>query len=184
MLIQKIVPYNEISEFWAYSLLLAGPGYFPFIRGYKFNFTEEFGIGLESLRAMLPDCNQGCLLTGSFNEISRAQLQEKLYGPLSWKVDYAGNLTQSSDELLIQNRFFVFLDILRVSNRRECIERIFFYTPGDGDFFAETTMWHFCFVALINGKLVLVYGKTWPSWAACKPDNDYEEDWRGWHKLL
>ena len=184
MVIQKYLPHNQMHQFWEYSLLLAGPRYFPFIRGYRFQFTGDLAINLESLRVMMPDCNQGCQLTGSFSEISLTELQARLHDPFSWKIDFNGVLERTTNEQLIQARISVFLHILRTNFPGKSIERIFFYTPGEGDFFVETTMWYFCFVVLINGKLVLVYGKTWPSWAACKPDNDYEEDWRAWRKLL
>ncbi len=74
MVIQKYLPHNQMHQFWEYSLLLAGSRYFPFIRGYRFQFTGDLAINLESLRVMMPDCNQGCRLTGSFSEISRTEL--------------------------------------------------------------------------------------------------------------
>ncbi len=180
MIIQKILPYNSVFGFWEYSLMIAGPGYMPFFRGYDFDVQGELDVSLESLREMLP----GCELTGALNECSLAYLQEKLHEPLSWTVDYAGNLTQSLDEQLIQNRIFIFLDIFRLSYNRKCIERIFFYTPSKGDFFTDSILWSICFVVFINKKLVLVSGKVFPSWAACKIEDDLEKRWRAHHKLL
>ncbi len=175
MNIENCESFLNVDNYRAFSKMLAGPGYYPFIRSYEFDFSGEQIFTKEQLLEIIPSRP----LTGTMQACSFSVIQKKITDALQWDSNYLGVLSRIENQELIKARTLLFFDGIPLDFVYEKVQKCFIYEPGIEDYFADTTLWSFCFVLLSSdNKGLLFYGKTWSSGAACKPETDDEARWR------
>ncbi len=163
---------------WGFSLLLRHNDTFPFIRGYEFTYEGDTTPSLETLQKLLPNKN----IAGTITSAPFSDVQKLVHEACSWYMLSDGTKVQSTNTDTIWSREKIFwsnLDRYQTLPADNC----FIHHPAPGSFFAETTLWSFCFI--VTKKVtdtvshgLLIYGKTWNSPAECPAESDYEALWR------
>lgn len=185
MHIQNYAPLRVYSHnLWGFSLLLRENNTFPFIRGYEFMIEGEITPTLTTLQDLLPGKN----IQGSLEAVDFKTIQDKITHACSLHLQPDGSTVQVPYNDLIEARTTIFwssLDRYKTLPPDNC----FIHYPADNSYFADTTLWSFCFILtkkttdnLSHG--LLIYGKTWNSAAACEPESVYEEFWRKQHFMF
>ena len=180
MNIVKSSLYFDEENYWAFSKMLTGPNYFPFIQSYEFTFSGEHVVSVETLQTIIPSRP----LTGFMRKCSFADIQESVSNAMQWNVNPQGIISKISDVELIKARTFLFFDAIPLNFVYDKADYCFIYQSGSNDFFTHTTLWSFCFVLLSGDQGLAFYGKTWASAADCKPETDDEALWRKNYRML
>ncbi len=176
MIIEPGYPNYPISRFWGYSKIIGTPntGYFPFIRSRIFKNNPTISYNMKTIQQLLP---HAASVEGTLKECSLEDLKVIMYEILSWQILINNNIIKTTNEELINARTFMFWDIVE-SELSLPFEQCFIHTPAPGSYFADTTLWSFCFIILNANNGIIVNSKTWTDKSLCSPVSEREEDWR------
>ncbi len=180
-MIIKNIEYEFFSyHYWAFSKMLSGPNYFPFIRSTLFSYSENTDITINDLKTLLPSMQD---LYGTITPATYEDLINKTLEYFTWTVSHDGIITKTLDTELTHSKNLIFWSLVE-SHVTAPLERCFIYFPEKDSYFIDTTLWRFCFIILGGGNGVVVYGKTWKDARDCIPENDSEKCWRKTYGML
>ena len=174
MILEKSTRYSCDQKFLGFSKMLGGPNYFPFIRSYAFNYSQDTHCTIAMLQQLLPHAQplDGTLTSGSVEELEQITLPF-----FAWEVDIHGTITQGNDPEFTMARNLMFWDIVRQAIAFPPV-RCFIHTPAPKTYFTDTTIWSFCFVILSADYGIVLTGKTWIDKTSCLAEDKSEEDAR------
>lgn len=159
--------YVSQNRLGSFARMFGGPGFFPFVKANKFIFSGTPDFSLEHLTMILPEKK----FTGTVTESSFEEIQKIVDYNFSWQIDAHGVLSQTTNQALIKARTFIFFDVIQTEFLDNTITHYYLYHPKVDDYFADSTLWSFCFILLTDSYGIVFYGKSWPSPTACKPDS-------------
>lgn len=179
MQLTQFAPLRVYSHtLWGFSLLLRHNQVFPFIRGYEFTFEGDFDTNITTLQRMLPNKT----IDGTITPATLDDLKKTVNTACRVRMLNDGTKVEAPNDDLIWSREKIFWTNL---DRYQTFpaDAYYMHTPANGSFFADTTLWSFCFIMTkkITADVshgILVYGKTWENPAACQPESTYEATWR------
>lgn len=199
MILSNIKMPSEARKLWAFSTMLQGPNYFPFIRCQFFDYDTyapvDYNFTMDNLRQTLSHLDN---INGEIKPCTFADLETLVNTAFTWDVDISGTISQLTNTTFPTDRSIIFWDILyTILNQKNYyfygisgpkisfpFDHCFVHIPAQDCYFTKTDLWSFCFVILSDSQGLVVHGKTWNNKTLCIPECEDEYSWRKNCRLL